>query len=49
MKYKVVKEFTDKYTKEKYPVGKILELTEERANEILSVDKLIVKVKTKKK
>lgn len=49
MKYKVIKRFKDKYTGEIYPEGHILELTKERATEILSVDKLITKVKTTKR
>ena len=44
MNYKVIKSFTDKYTKEKYAVGDVLELTEKRAKEILSVGKLIEKI-----
>ena len=49
MKYIVLKNFTDKYTKVKYEVNDVLELTEERAKEILSVDKLIKKVQKPKK
>ena len=44
MNYKVIKSFTDKYTKTKYQVGDVLELTDERAKEILSVGKLIEKI-----
>lgn len=48
MKYIVIKEFEDKYTHELYKVNRELDLTEERANEILSVDKFIKKItKTK--
>ena len=48
-KYLVIKKFTDKYDKtKKYQVGDELELTTERAKEILSVDKLIKKVTEKK-
>ena len=49
MKYIVLKNFTDKYTKVKYEVNQVIELTEERAKEILSVDKLIKKVQKPKK
>lgn len=49
MKYKVVKPFKDKYTGTKYKVNDILEISKERAEEILMVDKLIVKVKETKK
>ena len=49
MKYKVVKPFTDKYTGEKHQVNDILEVSKERAEEILMVDKLIEKVKENKK
>ena len=41
MKYEVIKRFKDKYTKERYTVGTILELTKKRANEILKVGELI--------
>lgn len=34
MKIKILKSFVDKYTKEKYEVGQIVELTEERYAEI---------------
>lgn len=50
MKYIVLKKFTDKYDKAiKYEKGKTYEFTEERAKEILSVDKLIKKVSKPKK
>ena len=52
MKYIVIKEFEDKYTHELYKVNRELELTLERANEILSKDKFIKKItkpKTTKK
>lgn len=50
MKYQVIKNFKDKYTGELYEANKtVLELTEERAKEILSVDKLIKKVQKPKK
>ena len=45
-KYRVIYKpyFKDKNTNEKYKYGRILDLTEERANEILSVGKLIEKI-----
>ena len=49
MKYKVIKDFTDKNTYKKYVVGDVIEITKERANEILSKGELITKVKTTKK
>lgn len=33
-KYKVVKEFRDVHTKEVYAVGRVIELTVKRANEV---------------
>lgn len=51
MKYIVIEEFIDKYTGELYKLNRELELTEERASEILSVGKKIKKItkpKTKK-
>lgn len=47
MKYRVIKDFTDKHTYTKYKTGDVIELTNERAKEILSVDKFITKVQTK--
>ena len=44
MKYIVIKEFEDIYTHVLYKVNDELELTLERANEILSVDKFIKKI-----
>ena len=50
MKYKVIKRFIDKYDNSIiYEVGDVIELSEDRAIEILKVDKLIEKVNTKKK
>lgn len=49
MKYIVLKEFTDKYTKVKYKPGDVLDITGKRAKEILSVDELIKKIKEDKK
>ena len=43
-KYKVLKNFNDKYTKVKYKVGDVVDFTEERAREILLVGNLIEKV-----
>lgn len=42
--YKVIKNFTDKHTKVKYKVGDVVEFSTTRANEILTVGKLIEKV-----
>lgn len=48
-KYKVIKNFTDKYDKtKKYKVDDIIEFDDKRAKEILSVDKLIQKIKETK-
>lgn len=41
MKYRVIKRCKDKYTKEIYKVGTILELTKKRATEILKAGKFI--------
>jgi hypothetical protein len=49
MKYKVIDNFTDKYTGERYKIGDILELTKERANEILKVGKFLEEIKKPKK
>jgi hypothetical protein len=49
MKYKVIEAFKDKYTGERYPVNTVLEITKERAEEILTKGNLITKVKTTKK
>lgn len=47
--YKVIKNFTDKYNKSiKYKVGDVVEFEESRAKEILTVGKLIQKVKESK-
>lgn len=42
---KVTKEFIDKYTREYHEVGKIIEVAEERAKEILSAGNYICEVK----
>ncbi len=48
-KYLVIKNFTDKDDKKKkYKIGEELDITTERAKEILSVDKLIKKITEKK-
>ena len=44
MKYIVIKEFEDKYTHELYRINRELDLTTERAEEILSKDKFIKKI-----
>lgn len=41
MKVKVTRKFTDKYTKELYSKGDVLDITEERYAEILSVGNLV--------
>lgn len=41
MKVKVTRKFTDKYTKELYNKGDVLDITEERYAEILSVGNLV--------
>ena len=43
--YKVLKNFTDKYTKVKYKAGDEVYFDEKRAEEILSVGELIEKIK----
>lgn len=44
MKYKVLRNFTDKYNESiEYKINDIVEFTEERANEILRVGDLIEK------
>lgn len=46
MKYKVLRNFTDKYDESiEYKINDIVEFTEERANEILRVGDLIEKQK----
>ena len=42
--YKVLKNFTDKYTGARYKTGDIVEFTEKRAKEILTVGNLIEKI-----
>ena len=49
MKYIVLKKFKDKYTGEKYEVNDVIEISKERAQEILVVDKLIKKVQKTQK
>ena len=44
-KYKIIGEFTDKHTSQKYMPGDEAEFSKERAKEILKVDKLIELVK----
>ena len=46
-KYKIIGEFTDKHTSQKYMPGDEAEFSKERAKEILKVDKLIELVKKK--
>lgn len=41
MKVKVTRKFRDKYTKEEYKKGVVLDITEERYAEILTVGKLV--------
>ena len=42
--YKVLKNFTDKYTNAKYKAGDEVDFTEKRAKEILTVGNLIEKI-----
>ena len=49
MKYKVIEAFKDKYTGERHPENEVLEITKERAEEILTKGNLITKVKTTKR
>ena len=44
MKVKVVKEFRDKYTGETYPTKKVIEISEKRFEEILSVGAFVERV-----
>lgn len=44
MKVKVIRKFTDKHTGELYNKGDLLEITEERYNEILSVGEFVFKI-----
>lgn len=51
-KYKILFEFTDKYTKEEYKVDEVHEFSDERALEILSYKKVtaieVVKTRARK-
>lgn len=51
-KYKILVDFTDKYTKKEYKVDEVHEFSDERASEILSYEKVaaieIVKTRTRK-
>lgn len=49
MKAKVLKRFKDKYSGKVYKVDEIITISKERYEEILSVDRLVEKVETKKK
>lgn len=49
MKAIVLKPFVDKYTGARYETGAVLDITEERAREILSVGPLIKCEKPKRK
>lgn len=44
MKVKVIRKFTDKYTGAIYNKGDLLEITEERYEEIVSVGELVLKI-----
>lgn len=48
MKVKVLKDFKDRYTGEKYKTGATITVTEERFAEILTVGKLVEAVEEKK-
>lgn len=49
MKLKVTKDFYDKYTKELYKEGQVLEVSEERGKEILSSPYHVAKLVKEKK
>jgi hypothetical protein len=49
MKVKVKSTFIDKHTNEKYEPGKVIEITEERYDEITAVGDLVAPVKETKK
>jgi len=49
MKAKVLKSFRDKHTGEIYKAGKVLTISRERFEEILTVGPLVEEVKAKKK
>lgn len=49
MKCKVLRTFRDKYTGQRYAEGDTIEVTEERADEILSVGEFIKKPATRRK
>ncbi len=42
MKYLVTKDFTDKHTAERYKAGAVIELSEERADEILATCEVVL-------
>lgn len=44
MKVKVIRKFRDKYTGELYGKGAVIEITEERYKEIMSVGKFVFKI-----
>ena len=48
MKAKVVREFRDKYTGETYPIKKVIEISEERFEEILTVGAFVERVEEPK-
>lgn len=48
MKVEILREFMDKYTNEDYAVGEVIDITEERYNEIMEYsESLIRKVEVK--
>lgn len=47
--YEVIREFRDKYTKETYKTGRVLDIDEERAEEILGKGAYIRKVEQRRK
>ena len=49
MKAKVLKDFRDKYSGELHKAGKVLTISRERFDEILTVAPLVEEVKTKSK
>lgn len=49
MKVKVIEEFRDKYTKKIHILNKVMEITEERYNEILTVGNFVEEIKEEPK
>ncbi len=49
MKVKVIEEFRDKYTKKIHKVNKVMEITKERYDEILTVGNFVEEIKEEPK